>query len=203
MVLYDGISKKPLYVEEVKYETNALYAQAIEEIRRKGIEIKSIICDGRKGLLQLFPDIPCQLCQFHQVKTVTTYLTRNPKTEAAKALYKLVLTLKNSKKAAFQTALDEWYNKYSDFLNERTTNEETGKSHYTHKKLRSAYLSLKRNMAYLFTFEDYPALHIPNTTNLLDGRFADLKQKLGCHRGMKKDNKVRFIKDYFSNLTEE
>lgn len=200
MVLYDSLSKQPLYVEEVKYETNALYAQAVGEIRRKGIEIQSIICDGRKGLLQLFPDIPGQLCQFHQVKTVTTYLTRNPKTDAAKALFKLILTLKSSKKAVFQTALNAWYEQYRDFLNERTLNEETGKSHYTRKKLRSAYLSLKRNMAYLFTFEDYPDLRIPNTTNLLDGRFADLKQKLGCHKGMKKDNKIRFIKDYFSNL---
>ncbi|MCP1659245.1 hypothetical protein J2T37_000160 [Neisseria perflava] len=203
MVLFDSISKQPLYVEEVKHETNALYAQAIETIRSKGIEIQSVICDGRKGLLQLFPDIPGQLCQFHQVKTVTTYLTRNPKTDAATALYKLVLTLKSSKKAAFQTALNEWHEQYQNFLNERSYNEETGKSHYTHKRLRSAYLSLKRNMNYLFTFEDYPDLHIPNTTNLLDGQFADLKQKLRCHKGMKKENKIRFIKDYFSNLANK
>ncbi|WP_066081522.1 IS256 family transposase, variant Zn-binding type, partial [Bergeriella denitrificans] len=148
-----------------------------------------IICDGRKGLLQQFPDIPCQLCQFHQVKTVTTDLTRNPKTEAARALYKLILSLKSSKKAVFQTALNAWYEQYRGFLNGRTFNEETGKSHCTHKRLRSAYLSLERNMAYLFTFEDYPDLHIPNTTNLLDGRFADLKQKLGGHKGMNEEGK--------------
>jgi len=39
-------------------------------------------------------------------------------------------------------------------------------------------------------------LGIHNTTNLLDGRFADLKRKLGCHHGMKMENKIRFIKDY-------
>ena len=37
-----------------------------------------------------------------------------------------------------------------------------------------------------------------NTTNLLDGRFADLKRKSGCHHGMKRENKVMFIKDYFA-----
>ena len=39
---------------------------------------------------------------------------------------------------------------------------------------------------------------IHNTTNLLDGKFADLKRKLGCHHGMKRENKLRFIKDYFA-----
>ena len=59
-------------------------------------------------------------------------------------------------------------------------------------------MSLKRNLDYLFTFEAYPVLGMCNTTNLLDGRFADLKRKLGCHHGMKRENKVKFIKDYFA-----
>ncbi|RKV77092.1 MAG: hypothetical protein D8H97_19955, partial [Neisseria sp.] len=29
--------------------------------------------------------------------------------------------------------------------------------------------------------------------------FADLKRKLGCHHGIKMENKVRSIKDYFSS----
>ena len=63
-----------------------------------------------------------------------------------------------------------------NYLGERTINPETGKSHYTHRQLRSAYFSLKRNLAYLFVFERYPDLDIPNTTNLLDGAFAGLKR---------------------------
>lgn len=203
MVLYDSISRQALHVAEVKYETNLLYAQAVHDLENKGIEIKSIVCDGRRGLLQLFPDIPVQLCQFHQVQIVTGYLTRNPKTDACKALRQLVLTLKDSNKAAFQAGLGAWFEQYHDFLNERTFNEVTGKSHYTHKRLRSAYLSLKRNLPYLFTFESYPDLCIPNTTNLLDGRFADLKQKLRCHQGMRKRNKIKFIKNYFSRTIEK
>ena len=199
MVLMDSISQQALSVDEVKYETNALYAAALNELREKGVVIQSIVCDGRKGLLQMFPGIPAQLCQFHQVKTVSRYLTRNPKTAAGKALWRLTLTLKDSGKTAFQGALQAWFEQHEGFLNERTVNEETGSSHYTHKTLRSAYLSLKRNLDYLFTFEAYPVLGMCNTTNLLDGRFADLKRKLGCHHGMKRENKVRFIKDYFSD----
>ena len=65
----------------------------------------------------------------------------------------LTLTLKDSGKTAFQGALQAWFEQHEGFLNERTVNEETGNSHYTHKTLRSAYLSLKRNLDYLFTFE--------------------------------------------------
>ncbi len=143
MVLHDSLTDQPLFVEKVEAETNALYAAALLSLKEKGIEIQSIVCDGRRGLLTLLPDIPTQLCQFHQVKTVTKYLTRRPKTEAGRTLRKLALTMKDSKKAAFQTALNEWFGQYKDFLNERSVNAETGKSHYIHKRLRSAYFSLK------------------------------------------------------------
>ena len=66
LVLMDSISQQALSVDEVKYETNALYAEALNELREKGVVIQSIVCDGRKGLLQMFPEIPAQLCQFHQ-----------------------------------------------------------------------------------------------------------------------------------------
>jgi hypothetical protein len=52
----------------------------------------------------------------------------------------------------------------------------TAKSHFVHKKLRSAYHSIKRNMPWLWSFYDYPDLNIPNTNNGLEGQFTDLKQ---------------------------
>ena len=50
----------------------------------------------------MFPGIPAQLCQFHQVKTVSRYLTCNPKTAAGKALWRLTLQPQDgvSKRAA-------------------------------------------------------------------------------------------------------
>ena len=52
MVLMDSISQQALSVDEVKYETNALYAAALTTLKEKGVEIQSIVCDGRKGLIQ-------------------------------------------------------------------------------------------------------------------------------------------------------
>ena len=61
-----------------------------------------------------------------------------------------------------------------------------------------AYNSLKRHLPWLFTFEDFPTLGIPNTTNLLEEMFGDMKRLLKCHYGLRKESKVRFIKDYFA-----
>ena len=52
-------------------------------------------------------------------------------------------------------------------------------------------------------FEKYLELGVHNTTNLLDGAFAGLKQYLACHHGMNKENNVKFIKDYFSVSDDE
>lgn len=134
--------------------------------------------------MDLFPDIPVQLCHFHQNQNIKRYLTNNPKLPASIELKRISLTLTKTNKEIFENELKQLYTKYKSFLNERTVNPETGKSHYTHKKLRSAFFSLKRNLPYLFVFEDFTDLNIPNTTNLLENKFNQLKQKLGCHHGM-------------------
>jgi hypothetical protein len=197
MVFMDSFTGQVLYKQYVKNETNALYLRGIEEIVRRGISVQSIICDGRKGIFGMFPDIPCQLCQFHQVKTITRYLTRKPKLDAAMELRSLVLQLTKTDKESFINHLQMWKNKWDKFLNERTVSATTGKSYYTHKRLRSAYFSLKRNIPYLFVFQDYKEFGMPNTTNMLDGTFADLKNKLRNHNGLNMTRKQRFVDEFF------
>ena len=193
----DSFTGQFLYKQFVKNETNALYLHGIEEIVRRGISVQSIICDGRKGIFAMFPDIPCQLCQFHQMKAVTRYLTRKPKLDTAVELRSLSLQLTKTDKESFIRHLQMWKNKWDKFLNERTVSATAGKSFYTHKRLRSAYLSLKRNIPYLFVFQDYKELGIPNTTNMLDGTFADLKNKLRNHNGLNMKRKQRFVDEFF------
>ena len=202
MVLYDAISKRALSVLEVKNETIERYRQEVAALQERDVVIQSIICDGKSGLLGSFLDIPVQMCQFHQIKIIVRHLTRKPKSPAAQALRALSLTLTETTQAAFEAALKRWYEQYVAFLNERSVNEKTGHSHYTHKRLRAAYNSLKRHLPWLFTCEHFPDPGIPNTTNLLEGKFSEMKQLLRCHRGLKKERKLRFIKDYFSKKIE-
>ena len=183
MVFKNSLDGVVLYKQYVRYETNALYLSGISEISRRGILIQGIVCDGRQGLFGLFGDIPVQMCQFHQIQIVQRYLTRKPKSQAAIELRKLTLKLTKQSKADFVDSLNHWYLRWSDYLNERSKSPATGKTCYTHKRLRSAHLSLKKHLPYLFVFEDDKELMMPNTTNALDGQFADLKNKLRNHNG--------------------
>lgn len=196
MVFKDSLSGQILYKQYVKQETNKLYLYGVEEITRRGIKIQSIICDGRKGLLDLFENIPIQMCNFHQVAIIRRYLTKNPKMHASKELWILTLMLKNTDKESFEGGLNDWYVKWNDFLNERTLDVK-GKNRYKHKKLRSAHRSLKTNLPWLFTWYDNLNLNIPNTTNAIDGHFADLKNKLRNHNGLSLERKKKFIDEFF------
>jgi len=196
MLFKDSYTKENLLKYYVKTETNALYRQGIKELESQGFSIEAIVCDGRKGLLQSFPEIPVQMCQFHQVAIIRRYITKNPKLPASIELKEVVSLMKNTDKESFEGALELWYTKWKSFLEERSVNEETGKSFYTHKKLRSAYRSLNTNIKWLFTWYDYYNLNIPNTTNAIDGHFADLKNKLRNHNGLSLKRKMKFIDEF-------
>nr|WP_259343327.1 hypothetical protein [Capnocytophaga canis] len=192
----DAITKENLLKYYVRNETNAIYTQGIEKLKALGFQIQAIVCDGRKGLIQSFNGIPVQMCQFHQSAIIRRYLTKKPKLEAAKELMKVVDLMVITDKESFEGALSLWFEKWEDFLNERTVNVLTNKSFYTHKKLRSAYRSLKNNLPWLFTWYDNYELGIPNTTNAIDGHFADLKNKLRNHNRLSLKRKMRFIDEF-------
>ena len=195
MLFKDAYSGKNLYKQYVKNETNSLYESGLSFLLEAGLDIKAIVCDGRKGLLCLFPNIPKQMCQFHQVAIITRYLTRKPKLQAAKELREHVLLLSKTDRESFEGGLTTWHTKWESFLNERSKDKEE-KSHYTHRKLRSAYRSLKTNLPWLFTWYDNYELNIPNTTNAIDGHFADLKNKLRNHNGLSLVRKKKFIDEF-------
>ena len=197
MVFKDSFTGHILFMQYVKQETNQLYLLGIEEITRRGIKIQAIICDGRKGLIGLLEkDFPVQLCNFHQVATIRKYLTKKPKMQASKELWSHTLLLVHTDKESFEGGLQAWYEKWKDFLDERKI-DPNGKKRYVHKKLRSAYRSLKNNLTYLFTWYDNMDLKIPNTTNAIDGHFSDLKNKLRNHNGLSMQRKKRFIGEFF------
>jgi hypothetical protein len=195
MVFKDSISGQILYKQYVKQETNKLYLSGVEEIAKRGIKIQAIICDGRKGLLQLFEGIPIQMCQFHQVAIIRRYLTKKPKMQASKELWTQVQLLTQTDKESFEGGLMAWYDKWEDFLKERKK-DANGKNRYVHKRLRSAYRSLKTNLPWLFTWYDNMGLKIPNTTNAIDGHFANLKNKLRNHNGLSVARKKKFIDEF-------
>ena len=182
--------KKNLYVQEVQNESIDVYWQGRKALESKGYTIQAIVFDGRPGVQQIFSDIPVQMCHFHQKQIITRYLTKNPKLEAGIELKKLTVTLCEIHESDFTT----WHDKWSSFLKEKTTDPFTGRWHYTHKQLRSAYRSLRLNIPYLFTYQKYGDLHIPTTTNFLDGCFAYLKELGGSTGDQKEASKTKSLR---------
>ena len=196
MLFKDAYTNENLLKYYVTTETNALYIKGIKELQSKGFTIVAIVCDGRRGLIQAFKTIPVQMCQFHQVAIITRYITKRPKLLASIELKEIVHILKSTDRESFTGLLEQWHTKWKTFLEERTINQETGKSFYTHKRLRSAYRSLKTNLKWLFTWYDYYELNIPNTTNAIDGHFSNLKNKLRNHNGLSLKHKIKFIDEF-------
>ena len=176
--------KKNIWWKFVDYERIRVYEQGRRHLEKNGFTITAIVLDGKPGVRKAFSDIPAQMCHFHQKQIIRRYLTLNPKLDASIKLKIIVATLANTNEEKFTKQLSRWHEKWKDFLKEKTIDPETDKWFYTHKKLRSAYRSLKTNLPYLFTYQRYPELGIPNTTNSLDGYFNVLKSKLNVHRGL-------------------
>jgi hypothetical protein len=195
MVIRDAWRKRTITRRYVEYETVHVFQETVKDLMKKGWIIKGIVVDGRRGILESFPNIPTQMCRFHQIQIVTRYLTQRPKFKAGQELRKIALQLPKITQYQYQKRLDLWYSYWETFLKERTINEEKRTWRYTHRSIRSAYYSLKHNAPYLFTCKDsrYTHLNIPNTTNCLDGFFTHLKNSLRIHRGLKKIRKILLI----------
>ena len=185
--------KKYLIWKKVHSETSGQYAQLKNELECLGFKIKGVVLDGKRGVRQVFAGIPTQMCHFHQVAIVNRYLTRKPKLEASIELRKIVLSLTDSNEKEFSEQLNNWDDEWHEFLKERTVNPFTGKWFYTHKRVRSAFRSLKTNLPYLFTYQKYPELNIPNTCNSIDGSFTTLKNLIRTHRGISEKNRYKMI----------
>jgi hypothetical protein len=197
LALMDASNGEVLYHKFIGQERLSDYKAGVDHLEQKGFVIEGIVCDGFKGLFQIFSSYKVQMCQFHQVAIVRRYITLNPKLEAGRELKEVTKLLCRSDKESFIGAFDEWTSKWDKFLKERVVDLNTGHSRYAHKKLRSAYLSIKRNLPYLFIWYDFPESNIPNTNNKLEGSFTHLKNKLRNHNGLSKQNRKRFINEFF------
>ena len=90
-----------------------------------------------------------------------------PKLEAGKYLKKILTRLTQTNEKNFTQKLDEWFENYKEFLEEKSISSTIGELHYTHPRIRATYRSLRTNLPYVFTYKIYKYLSISNTTNAL------------------------------------
>ena len=198
MVIKDALRNKVLWHKYVYNETIGQYMEGVSWLESQGFKIYGAVIDGMRGLAQALYPIPVQMCQFHQILITRRYLTQEPDLDASSELLSLVKSITQMDKESFIGAFNEWYEKNKDVLNERVHDKRI-KRHtppYMRPRLRSAYLSLKRNMPLLWTFYDHPETGLPNTNNAIEGLFSDIKSKLRAHRGISRDNRKKLLDEY-------
>jgi putative nucleotidyltransferase with HDIG domain len=119
--------------------------------------------------------------------------------EAGRELRALALRLKDSTEKEFTNALIIWHERWHTFLDEKSLASHKKRGwEYTHRRSSSAYRSLKENLGRLFTYQKYPELNLPNTTNTLDGMFSQIKNRLAVHRGLRRDRRYKLISEVLS-----
>lgn len=200
IVALEARSGKLLYMNHIAHEHISDYKAAVLYITTHGYHIDGIVIDGNRKLFNVLEDYPIQMCQFHMVAIVRRKLTKKPQLPAGKELLDIAYRLKNMSKNEFDAAFDQWKSKWQKFTAEETINLLTGKKTFTHQRLRSAMCSLSFYSKWLFTFEQINGM--PNTNNLIEGTFTDLKKSLRNHPGMSESNRRRFIDGFFSEYKE-
>lgn len=203
LLVLNAITGEPLYCQRINgYERVIDYWQAIYELSKQNIIPKACVIDGKRGVRQML--LKCgflvQVCQFHQIQTVIQNTTRKPDLEPNQELLNLARILPHASSEEFAVAIASWQLQYGHWAEERTYSLDNPKKFsYTHQKSRRAFYSLRNNRKYLFTYEDYPELHIPKTSNMIEGRFGNIKTKLVCHRGCSDEMKWKLFLDLLIN----
>jgi len=204
LVFKDILEDEILIWKHIESEKLIDYIHLKHELIDKGFIIKGITVDGKRGLFRALEAYPVQMCHFHQRAIILRYLTKRPKLEASIELKKIVSRLTTTTETRFKNSLDDWYQEHEGFVNEKTVNLNTGKTEFTHRKLMASYRSLRKNLPYLFTYKNYPYLHMANTTNPLDGGvFTQLKKLIKLHQGISKNLKVKLVDDYLVNYNKK
>lgn len=195
---------KTLYCEATNgYETVWDYKKAIKKLHEYNVHPKIATTDGKSGVIKMLEEygIKVQFCQFHQLKIVTQCITRKPVLLPNIELRNISLSLSRVDRDIFETMVYSWKLRNEVWLQEKSRAED-GKWGYTHRLTRRAINSLITNLPYLFTFQEYPELEIPNTNNKIEGLHSELKRRLNNHRGLKKAQKIQFARIFFSERTE-
>ena len=128
------------------------YKQGLAYLEHLGWEVAGVVADGLSGLKNSLIQTPYQYCQFHQAQRIRQLLTLKPRMLAAQELQRIVSRLTQSNRSEFAHLLEDWSERWDDFLKEKTYEENGVNFHYTHRKLRAAYRSLKEHLDLLFTY---------------------------------------------------
>lgn len=203
LLLYrDNNIKMTILYRLTKGETLRDLKEDLQNIKKVGIQIESVTCDGAANILkavrEVCPEAVVQRCTFHIAHEIQTWLTKKPKSEAAQELLEIVRYLNrvetNEEAQLWMRAFIDWYREYEEFINEKSYDEEGVHWWYKHKLLHRSATHIKRALPDMFSFTRYD--NIPKTSNSIESFFGHLKDHLRLHRGLSEQHFQDFVKWY-------
>lgn len=198
IIFSDSRTGKVLWFKFIQSETKLEYLEGLHYLQDKQIKILSVTLDGKVGIKDIFRQYPVQTCQFHLMANILRRTTQNPQTECGKSLKYIATHFINEDwtRERFEKEIKKLLEKYSNFLQEKNESNQ-----YQHRSLRAVFYSIKLASPNLFTYQKYPDLNIPNTTNNIDGGInPKLKRLVDLHRGMNQTRRNKLISYLLINL---
>jgi transposase-like protein len=202
VLYYDHDIRYVQLYRETNQEKYREIKEDLENLKRLGVEVHSITCDGHKAILKavrkVFPEAKLQRCLVHIKRQVKNYLSHKPKLNQSLELLRIankITTIKtHEQRNEWLKLFYDWYENNKMFVNEQSKSDDTGRFWYTHKNLHAACSLLILALPNMFCYLD--DAEIPYTTNRLESYFSHLKEKLTLHRGLRFEAKKNFIKWY-------
>lgn len=199
VIFKDALRNKVLWYKYLRGRERVCdYVEGKDWLLDHGFHIWGIVCDGMRGLFEEFKRYPVQMCQYHMISIVRRYLTTKPDLEASRELLLLAVSLSKKGRREFTEELEAWHSRHLEVLNQRHTGSD-GRSHFVRPRLRSAYLSLKRHLKWLWTYEDYTDRLIPKTNAGIESLNSRLKTILRVHSGITSRRRRLLIDNFIAS----
>jgi transposase-like protein len=182
-----------LYVDNESYQDGHPW---FTKLRQRGLDPLVITVDGYRPIIramrQVWPEVILQRCLYHLQHEGCRWLRSHPKTEAGKALRKLLSTLcqirTQKEQAIFIAEYKNWLTQYQvEVLSlPRTT--------VAFKDLQRTIVLIDNALPNMFHFLNNPVVH--KTTNLLENFHSRLKSDYQRHRGLTKKHRINYLNWY-------
>ena len=203
LILYYDSDLK--YSQLYRYSTREIKEEIIKDLRllkRFGIVIESVTADGKNAvktaLKRVYPEAVFQRCLVHIQRYAETYIRQKPKTKAGIELQETIRRINFiDSEMAMRTWLccfSEWKRIYSNFLKEKSFDDDSHYWWYTHRNLRRVVYHIESALSDMFRYLENKS--IPKDTNALESRFTNLKHKFRTHKGLKKEKRENYFAWY-------
>jgi hypothetical protein len=167
-----------------------------ERLKKQGLNPHYIVIDGEQSVIRaistVWPRTKIQRCLYHIQREGMRWLRTYPKTEAGRALRRLLVCLCAIKSVKEQNLFinnyKNWLTKYKEFVKSLPVTD-------------VAFKDLKRTIALINNalpnmFHYLKEANIPSTTNVLEGFYSRLKAYYNRHRGLTQIHKIYYLKWY-------